>query len=106
MSRLGKHEGEALVVDLSDRTIESSPELWDALMAPCGLPDWFGRNLNAWRDTIDTGGISSKIDRHSKLIVRVAATGMFAPSDPAGVAFAEVTNGSDYAALEVARPDG
>lgn len=101
MSRLGRQDGESLVADLSDRTIKSWPELWDALMAPCGLPDWFGRNLNAWRDTIDTGGISSEIDRHSKLIVRVAATGMFAPSDPAGAAFAEVTNASDYAAVEV-----
>jgi hypothetical protein len=70
-------------------------------MAPCGLPGWFGRNLNAWRDTIDTGGISSEIDRHSKLIVRVAATGLFAPSNPAGVAFAQVTNASDYAAVEI-----
>lgn len=29
-----------------------------------GLPEWFGRNLDAWSDTIATRGISEVIDSH------------------------------------------
>ena len=101
MSQLGRQDGDPLLVDLSDRTIESSSALWDALAKPCGLPGWFGRNLNAWWDTIDAGAISSVIDEHPNLVVRVAPTGIFAPGHPDGAAFAEVTNRSAYAAVEV-----
>lgn len=101
MSHLGRQEGDPLPVNLSDRTIESWSALWASLTQPCGLPDWFGRNLNAWWDTIDTGGISAVLDEHLKVVVRVAAGGMFAPGHPDGVAFAEVTNASAYAALEL-----
>jgi hypothetical protein len=101
MSRLGRQEGDPLLVDLSDRTIESSSALWDALVKPCRLPEWFGRNLNAWWDTIDTGAISSVVDEHPNLVVLVAPRGIFAPGNPEGAAFAEVTNRSTYAALEV-----
>lgn len=101
MSQLGRQEGDPLLVDLSDRTIESWSALWDSLVEPCGLPAWFGRNLNAWWDTIDTGAISSVIDEHPNLVVRVAPRGIFAPGNPDGAAFTEVTNRSAYAALEV-----
>ena len=101
MSRLGRQDGDPLLVDLSDRTIESWSAMWDSLITPCGLPEWFGRNLNAWWDTIDTGAISSVIDEHPSLVVRIAPRGMFAPGNPDGAAFAEVTNRSAYAALEV-----
>jgi hypothetical protein len=50
----------ALVVDLRDRLIETTRQLWDALAGPCGLPDWFGRNLNAWNDT-PYGGVSARL---------------------------------------------
>ena len=45
LERLGVPEGEPLVVDLSDGTIDSWTALWNTLSGPCGLPDWFGRNL-------------------------------------------------------------
>ncbi len=41
----------------------------------------------------------SIIDEQPNLIVRVAERGMFAPGNPDGEAFAEVTNESAYAAL-------
>lgn len=104
MTQLGRQEGEPLVVDLRDRTIDSSSALWDALAEPCGLPDWFGRNLDAWWDTIHTGAISDVIDEHPTLVVRVAARGLFAAVNPDGAAFADVTNGSAYAVLEVEAP--
>ena len=50
MSRYGRQDGEPLVVDLTRSTIYSWDQLWDALTEPCGLPSWFGRNLNAWID--------------------------------------------------------
>jgi Barstar (barnase inhibitor) len=53
-----------LALDLSDRVIETWDELCDALHEPCGLPSWFGRNLDAWSDTIHTGNISDVLDRH------------------------------------------
>lgn len=74
MSQLGRQDGDPLLVDLSDRTIESWSAMWDSLITSCGLPEWFGRNLNAWWDTIDTGAISSVIDEHPSLVVRVAPT--------------------------------
>jgi hypothetical protein len=46
------------------RVIETWDELWDAPHEPCGLPSWFGRNLDAWSDTIHTGDISDVLDRH------------------------------------------
>ncbi|MGH9223216.1 MAG: barstar family protein [Acidimicrobiales bacterium] len=101
MSHLGRQDGYPLVVDLRGRTIESWSALWDALAGPCGLPGWFGRNLDAWWDTIDTGAISAVIDAHPKLILRVARRGMFASDNLDGAAFAEVTNESAYATLEV-----
>jgi hypothetical protein len=101
MSELGRQTGEPLVVDLTDRILASWTELWDALTRPCGLPAWFGRNLNAWWDTIDCGGTSNVIDDHPRLAIRVRATGMFRRDDPEGQAFAEVTNRSVYASLEV-----
>ncbi|WP_346156614.1 barstar family protein [Streptomyces tunisiensis] len=44
---------------------------------PCGLPEWFGRNLDAWSDTIETRGISEVIDSHDILIVHVNQQGLF-----------------------------
>jgi hypothetical protein len=38
---------EILVIDLRDRIIKTPNEFWDAMQEPCGLPDWFGRNLDA-----------------------------------------------------------
>ncbi|MUT90597.1 barstar family protein [Streptomyces sp. Z38] len=66
-----------LIVDLRGRLIETLNDFWDAVSEPCGLPEWFGRNLDAWSDTIETRGISEVIDSHDILIVHVNQQGLF-----------------------------
>ncbi|WP_406840006.1 barstar family protein [Streptomyces sp. AHU1] len=66
-----------LIVDLRGRLIETLDDFWDAVSEPCGLPEWFGRNLNAWSDTIETRGISEVIDSHDLLTVHVDKLGLF-----------------------------
>lgn len=70
-----------LVVDLRGRSIETLDDLWDAVTEPCGLPQWFGRNTDAWRDTIQTRGISEVIDSYDVLVVHVDKRGVFAARD-------------------------
>jgi len=91
MPRLGVRDGDPLVVDLRSTPIGSWDELWDALVGPCGLPEWFGRNLDAWNDTLGTGAISQVLDAHPYLIVRVLGRGLFAPDNPEGLRFVETT---------------
>jgi hypothetical protein len=67
-----------LVVDLRGQSIETLDDFWDAVTEPCGLPEWFGRNTDAWRDTIQTRGISEVIDRYDVLVVHVDKQGVFA----------------------------
>ncbi|WP_308369800.1 barstar family protein [Streptomyces sp. McG3] len=81
------------MLDLRGRRIETLDEFWDAVAGPCGLPDWFGRNLDAWADTIHGRGISDVIDRHSTLSVHVGRTGMFAVNGPDARALGEVFDG-------------
>ncbi|MEU4303421.1 barstar family protein [Kitasatospora aureofaciens] len=66
-----------LIVDLRGRQIETLNDFWDAVSEPCGLPEWFGRNLDAWSDTIETRGISEVIDSHDILVVHVDQRGLF-----------------------------
>ena len=66
-----------LVVDLRNRTLDTLDDFWDAVSEPCGLPSWFGRNIDAWRDTIQVRGISELIDRHDAVIVHVDRAGLF-----------------------------
>ncbi|MEV8530254.1 barstar family protein [Streptomyces sp. NPDC052000] len=66
-----------LIVDLRGQAIETLIDFWDAVSEPCGLPAWFGRNLDAWSDTIETRGISEVIDSHDILIVHVDKQGLF-----------------------------
>ncbi|MBO4258391.1 barstar family protein [Streptomyces griseorubiginosus] len=70
-----------LVVDLRGRPIETLDDFWDAVTEPCGLPVWFGRNAEAWRDTIQTRGISEVIDSYDVLVVHVDRRGVFAARD-------------------------
>jgi hypothetical protein len=100
VTRLGRQDGEGLVVDLRSHGIETWQQLWDALAEPCGLPTWFGRNLAAWYDTIETGGISDVLDEHSFLTVLVNGHGLFAPGAD-GERFIRTTNESDYARAQV-----
>lgn len=83
-----------LVVDLSDRPIETLSDLWDALTEPCGLPEWFGRNLDAWWDTIEGRGISDVIDQHARVVIIVGESGLFLTSD--GHLFVNTTNESSF----------
>jgi hypothetical protein len=89
--RDGDPQGEPLVVDLTTVSVTSWSELWDALQKPCGLPEWVGRNLDAWNDTLGTGAISAVLDAYPYLIIRVLGQGLFAPGNPEGLGFAEVT---------------
>jgi len=81
--------------------IESWSQLWDALSGPCALPSWFGRNLDAWWDTIQAGGISPVLDDHSFLVVRLTARGLFARGNEDGERFLDTTNESDYARADL-----
>ncbi|MFJ7773209.1 barstar family protein [Streptomyces sp. NPDC097107] len=67
-----------LVVDLRGRSINTLDEFWDAVIVPCGLPKWFGRNTDAWADAIQTRGISEVIDSYDALVVHVDNQGIFA----------------------------
>lgn len=67
-----------LVVDLRGQSIETLDDFWDAVSEPCGLPHWFGRNTEAWRDTIQVRGISAVIDSYDVLVVHVDHQGIFA----------------------------
>ncbi|WP_437040679.1 barstar family protein [Streptomyces sp. enrichment culture] len=67
-----------LEVDLRGRSIETLDDFWDAVAEPCGLSEWFGRNTEAWRDTIQTRGISDVIDSYDVLVVHVDKRGVFA----------------------------
>ncbi|MFD8110295.1 barstar family protein [Streptomyces microflavus] len=82
-----------LVIDLRGHRIGSLDDFWDAVTGPCGLPDWFGRNLDAWSDTIHSRGISDVIDRHDTLVVHVDRTGLFAGNHPDAQALADVFDG-------------
>ncbi|MFD9291350.1 barstar family protein [Streptomyces sp. JH34] len=37
------------VVEPRGRLIKTLDDFWDAVSEPCGLPEWFGRNLDAGR---------------------------------------------------------
>jgi hypothetical protein len=100
MTALGRQDGDELIVDLRGSSIESWPQLWDALADPCGLLPWFGRNLDAWWDTIQTGRISTVLDEHSFLTVLLNDVGLFALGED-GERFVQTTNECDYASAEV-----
>ncbi len=102
MTRLGRQDGEPLVVDLRGRLIESPGQLWDALAGPCGLPAWFGRNLDAWRDTL-YGGISAALDDHRLLVIKLSPQGLFAAGNEQGRAFIEETEATGYAQVQLTR---
>lgn len=100
MTRTGRQDGEPLVVDLRGHVIQTSSQLWHALAGPCGLPDWFGRNLDAWNDTL-YGGISATLDEHPMLIIKLNPRGLFAPGDEEGQAFIDVTHASGCAQVNL-----
>ncbi|MFD3471459.1 barstar family protein [Streptomyces sp. NPDC058682] len=79
-----------LIIDLRGRRIETLNDFWDAVSEPCGLPEWCGRNLDAWSDTINTRGISDVIDSHDVLVMHVDKRGLFDGSRREGRALAEI----------------
>ncbi|MFB6518667.1 barstar family protein [Streptomyces sp. NPDC056401] len=78
MAKKAKKTESELVVDLRGRPMGTLDAFWDAVTEPCGLPDWFGRNVDAWRDTIQTRGISEVVDSYDVLVVHVDKQGIFA----------------------------
>ncbi|MBT2394795.1 barstar family protein [Streptomyces sp. ISL-100] len=92
-----------LTVDLRGIPLGSLDDFWDAVAGPCGLPEWFGRNLDAWWDAIESRGISEVIDAHGTLVVRADAAGLFAPGRPEGARLASVFADASRARLEVER---
>ncbi len=100
MTRLGKQDGAPLVVDLTDQSFQTLSELWAALIEPCGLPPWFGCNLDAWHDAL-YGGISPILDEHPVLVINVSSAGIFAPGNRDGQAFIDVTNGTGCAEVRL-----
>jgi hypothetical protein len=80
VTKLGVHDGDPLVVDLRSRPITSLDGPWDALAGPCGLPDWFGRTLDAWNDTVGTGAISAVLDAHPHLTSGCSAKASLPPT--------------------------
>ncbi|WP_274560726.1 barstar family protein [Streptomyces spiramyceticus] len=93
----------SLTVDLRGVPLDSLDDFWDAVAGPCGLPEWFGRNLDAWWDTIESRGVSEVIDAHAMLVVRADAAGIFAPGRPEGAHLASVFADASRARLELAR---
>ncbi|MFE2583024.1 barstar family protein [Streptomyces sp. NPDC059378] len=63
------------------RSIEMLEDFWDAVTEPCSLPEWFGRNTDAWRDSIRTRGICEVIDHHDVLVVHVDQRKLFVPGN-------------------------
>ncbi|MGW6876056.1 barstar family protein [Streptomyces xanthophaeus] len=75
---MAKKTESELVVDLRERSIETLDDFWDAVTEPCGLPEWFGRNTEAWLGILQTRGISEVIDSYDVLVVHVDKRGVFA----------------------------
>jgi hypothetical protein len=82
-----------LIVDLRNRPIETLDDFWDAIAEPCGLPEWYGRNLDAWSDAINARGISEVIDSYDNLVVHVDEQGLFDGSRREGNAPADIFDG-------------
>ena len=82
-----------LLVDLRGQDIETLDDFWDAVAGPCGLPEWFGRNLDAWWDTIESRGISDVIDGHDTLVIHVDRRGLFEGGRREGRVLAETFDG-------------
>ncbi|WP_328537710.1 barstar family protein [Streptomyces sp. NBC_00344] len=91
-----------LVVDLRTLPLVTLDDFWDAVSGPCGLPDWFGRNLDAWWDTIEGRGVSDTVDAHELLVVRATAAGLFTPGDPDGARLSVMFAEASHARLDLA----
>ncbi|MGV9885050.1 barstar family protein [Streptomyces sp. NPDC003006] len=73
-----------VVVNLRGRLIDTCSDFWDVVAEPCGLPEWFAHNLDAWSDTIHGRGISDVVDSHDVLVVHVDQRGLFSEGKRAG----------------------
>ncbi|WP_328318624.1 barstar family protein [Streptomyces sp. NBC_00388] len=93
-----------LVVDLRTLPLASLDDFWDAVSQPCGLPDGFGRNLDAWWDVVETRGVAEKVDAYGLLVVRARAAGLFAPGRPDGARLAALFADTTRARLDL-EPD-
>ncbi|WP_069813438.1 barstar family protein [Streptomyces sp. TP-A0874] len=90
-----------LVVDVRGRDIATLDDFWDAVTEPLELPDWFGRNLDAWWDAVETRGVSHRIDAYPIVVVQASAQGLFAPGSVAGERLAALFAEATRARLEL-----
>ncbi|MCX5334236.1 MULTISPECIES: barstar family protein [unclassified Streptomyces] len=72
-----KKEPKELIVDLRGCPIDTFDDFYDAITEPCGLPDWFGRNPDALRDTLQVGGISEIVDSYDRIVFHIDRRGVF-----------------------------
>ncbi|KUL38313.1 barstar family protein [Streptomyces regalis] len=70
-----------LVVDLRGRSFDALDDFWDAIAGPLGLPEGFGRNTEALRDTLQVGGVSEVVDSYDVVSVHVDKRGVFTSRD-------------------------
>lgn len=102
-SRESQHDelvADQLVVDLSTVVVATEEAFWTLIAAPLGLPPWFGRNLNAWIDTIEGGNISDVVDDHGEILIRVRRRGLFEPANERGRLIVAVTEDDTRARFE------
>lgn len=71
------------VVEIDASAWRTADDLWDALLATLGAPDWHGRNLNALWDTVANEAEVSPEQAINRLRppfrIRIRATGSLAP---------------------------
>jgi hypothetical protein len=91
--------GAPVEIDLTGVAIDTWDQLWHLLDATCGLPDAFGRDLDAWSRAL-RGGVSLTLDTAETVTIRVSAQGLFAPGAD-GTRFVDLTNASPKATVEI-----
>lgn len=90
-----------LVVDLTAEVLDDEESFWSAVAEPLALPTWFGRNLDAWIDTIEGGQISDVVDSHDHIVIRVCRRGLFGVGDQRGQRIVDVTANYTRATIAV-----
>ncbi len=60
---------EVITLDLRGQQFDNLDQFWDAVAEPLQLPSWFGRNMDAWHDTLVAGGISPHLDAHTVVLM-------------------------------------
>jgi uncharacterized protein YndB with AHSA1/START domain len=96
---------ESMEIDLSSRVLETPDQVWDALTELCHLPKWFGRNLDAWCDTL-RGGITDAIDGTGVVVIRVVDNGIFSSKSGWARKFIDATEDEGHGKVVVTSSEG